>query len=403
MRRLLFACWIPGMIVFAQAAPTHRLAAPFEAKVGGQVVSLPAGAEVEVASDDGKIAMVRHALPGGATTLLFVPHSLLKTLAAPKNAVPASTPVPASSPQESQSPVAPAVEKSAGVNLATLDGKTFMGRILRLEKRHVVLLNASGEVEDVLLKELDNDSGSAVERWKFQSNGKRSEADPRLKPGNKFNLLFPELGASRSSDPAKIQIRIPENYQPDKPAPLALYFGGGEGTDNCDALKTLVDSSEWVLVAFPFPKDVTTPLHAYDEGKGGDLIKFQEPMLDRLQALLPNTDPQRRVVVGTSNGAHMIAIGACDGWKEFSDYFSAFVMHEGGGSESKDFSPLRKKAVFVLMGRQSTSLGFSERVVSNVKKARIKPDVFVAESEGHGMGDDSRAAIKEWIAMLPAK
>lgn len=111
----------------------------------------------------------------------------------------------------------------------------------------------------------------------------------------------------------------------------------------------------------------------------------------------------RRVVVGTSNCAHMIAIGSGDGWKEFVDYFSTFVRHEGGGSENKNLRSLRKKAVFVMMTQPSKSLGFSQEVVSNVEKARIKPNVFVAESEGHGMGNESRATIKEWIAKLPAK
>lgn len=221
LRRLFFGFGMAGIIVGTQAAPTHQLTSTFEAKVGGQVASLPVGTEVEVVSDDGKMAMVRHALPGGATTL---------------------------------------------------DDKSVDGRILRLEKRRVFVLNNSGEAEDVLLKELDKDSRSVMEKWRFQNQGKSPEADPRVKLGNQFSLVFPELGASQSADPAKIQIRIPENYQPDKRVPLALYFGGGGGTGNYDALKGLVDSSGWVLVAFSYPKDVSTSLHAYDEGKSGELI-----------------------------------------------------------------------------------------------------------------------------------
>lgn len=36
-------------------------------------------------------------------------------------------------------------------------------------------------------------------------------------------------------------------------------------------------------------------------------------------------------------------IGVCDGWKEFSEHFSTFVQHEGGGSESKDSTVLEKR------------------------------------------------------------
>lgn len=389
----------------SSAAPTHQLIRTFEATTGGQAVSLPAGTTVEVSSGDSKTAMVRHSLPGGSTTLLFIPVGYLKPLETPSSeAAPSASPTAAEVPRSvvAATPVA-APPKPAGVRLATKDGKSAEGRILRVEKRYVVVLNSEGCAEDLILKDLDKPSQDLVAKWKFQAGTKVPEPDPRVVPGKKISLMFPELGASRSSDPAKIQIRIPENYQPGKPSPLALYFGGGDGTDNCDSLNGFVDSKDWVLVAFPFPKNVSAPLHAYDEGKSGDLIEFQEPMLERLQALLPNTDPERRVVMGTSNGAHMIGIGACDGWKEFSKYFSAFVMHEGGGSESKDFGALRRKSVFVLMGDQSASLGFSKGVVTNVKKANIKPDVFIAQGEGHGMGDASRAAIKEWIAKLPAK
>jgi len=211
-------------------------------------------------------------------------------------------------------------------------------------------------------------------------------------------LEFPELGPSRTSDPARIQIRIPEDYTPDHPVPLALYLGGGQGTDNGDALKNFVDPAQWVTVAFPYPQAVNTPLHAFKEGKSGDLIDFQKPMLERLQALLPNVDPKRRVVVGSSNGAHMIAIATCDGWKEFAEYFNAFVLHEGGGSGSWNFSAVRRKKVFILMGEKSESLKFSEGVVAAAERSRLKPDVFVAPGEGHGMGAASREAIKEWIA-----
>ncbi len=402
---LLVPAFVLAVGTLSPAAPTHQLIRAYEATTGGQAVSLPAGTAVEVSSGDGKTAMVRHSLPGGSTTLLFIPSGYLKPLETlPAAAAPSASPAAVQAPRPVITATPPAVpQKPAGVRLSTKDGKSSEGRILRVEKRHVVVLNVEGGAEDLILKDLDKPSQDLVERWKFQAGTKAPDPDPRVVPGKKLSLAFPELGASRSSDPAKIQIRIPENYQPGKPSPLALYLGGGDGTDNCDALNGFVDSKDWVLVAFPFPKNVSVPLHAYDEGKSGDLIKFQEPMLERLQALLPNTDPERRVVMGTSNGAHMIAIAACDGWKEFSKYFSAFVMHEGGGSQSWDFAALRRKSVFVLMGDQSASLGFSKSVVTNVKKANIKPDVFVAQGEGHGMGDASRAAIKDWIAKLPEK
>ncbi len=379
----------------AQAAPTHQLVRSFEASAGGQIISLPAGTEVEASPGDGKSFMVRHTLPGGSTTLLFIPVESLRILAKP-----AATPAP---PVAATPPVATATPKPAGIRLTTSDGRTVEGRILRVEKRYVVVWNGHDDPEDLPLKSLDKPSQDLVARWKSQSGGKPPEADPRVVPGKKFSLTFPNIGESRSSNPAKIQIHIPDHYQPGKPVPLALFLGGGEGGDNCDALNDFVNTQDWVTVAFPYPASAPRPLHAFREGKSRDLIEFQEPMLERLQALLPNTEPRRRVVVGSSNGAHMIGIASCDGWKEFAEYFSAFVLHEGGGSASWDFNSLRRKNVFVLMGGKSESLDFARAVVTNIEKARIKPEVFVAPDEGHGMGNGSRAAIRDWIAKLPAK
>lgn len=379
------------------ATPTHQLVRPFETAVSGQVVSLPVGTGVEASPGDGKSLMVRHTLPGGSTTLIFIPVEFLKPLGKTTTTPPPAPPTPASSPPPSPPP------KSAGLSLTTTDGRTVEGRILRVEKRDVVIGNASETPVDLPLKSLDKPSHDLVARWKAQSGSKTPEPDPRLQPGKKFELVFSDLGESRSANPARIQIRIPENYRPDNPVPLVLYLGGGEGTDNCDAANAFVDNREWVTVAFPYPASAPRPLHAFREGKSRDLIEFQTPMLERLQALLPNTDPKRRVVIGSSNGAHMIGIASCDGWEEFAEYFSAFVLHEGGGSASWDFSALRRKDVFVLMGGKSDSLDFARHVVSKVEKARIKPTVFVAPDEGHGMGNATREAIREWVAKLPAK
>jgi hypothetical protein len=121
-----------------------------------------------------------------------------------------------------------------------------------------------------------------------------------------------------------------------------------------------------------------------------------------LQALLPNTDPKRRVVIGISNGAHMIGAAVCDGWKEFSDSFSAFVLHEGGASVNHDFNALRRKDVLVAMGEKSEHRDFAEWVVGKMEEARFKPEVFVASGEGHGLGDAAREGIRAWIAGLGA-
>jgi len=389
-----------------QSAPTHQVVTPFESSVAGYVVSLPVGTEVEALPGDGKTLMVRHILPSGSVTLLFIPiPSLRPIIKAQKTTEPATPAPPEAAPSAVplSSPPATPTPQSANVRLSTDDGRTTEGRILRLEKRYVVVWNGQDTPVDLPLKSLDKPSQDLVARWKSQSINKPQSPDPRIVPGQKLDLIFHDIGESRSSNPTRIQIRIPENYEPGKLMPLALFLGGGEGNDNCDVLDSFVDRNHWILVAFPYPKSAPRPLDAYREGKSDDLIAFQEPMLERVQALLPNTDPNRRVVIGSSNGAHMIGIASCDGWKEFVDYFGAFVLHEGGGSKSRDFSALRRKQVILLMGAKSESLEFAKGIATRLEKARVKAEVFVANEEGHGMGEASRETIKNWIAKLPTK
>lgn len=394
--RIFLATLLCSAANHAKAA-TCELTREFTTTAGGENVRLPIGSQVEAMPGDRKNAMVRYALSNGSSTLLFVPLAYLKTAASvtktPASAIPTAT--------TGTPPSATLVRKDDPIHLKTNNGNSAEGKILRVEKRYAVVIDADSKPHDLLLKDLDPSSTAIVERWKFQNTGKNTPTDPRVKAGSRFSIEFSDLGASRSSDPAKFQIRIPESYQPGKPSPIALFFGGGDGTDDCGILESMVDPKEWIIVAFPYPKDVKTPLYAVQEGRARDLVEFERPMLERLEAIVPNTDPNRRVVIGTSNGAHMIAIGSCDGWKEFPKYFSAYVMHEGGSCESGDFSALRKKHVLIGMGADSEHKGFSEAVANTAKSARVKPDTFVAKGEGHGMGDESRKAIKEWIAKLP--
>ena len=99
------------------------------------------------------------------------------------------------------------------VEAASDDGKIVEDRIVRVEKRHVVVKTGENEVADVALKALDKPSLDLVGTWKFQAGTKTPEPDPRVVPGKTFHLIFPEPGASRSSDPAKISIRIPDSHQ----------------------------------------------------------------------------------------------------------------------------------------------------------------------------------------------
>lgn len=379
------------------AEPTHELTQKFEASISGETVVLEAGAKVEVVQWLEPTAFVKHSLSGGGATILQIPTAQLQKIPAAAHAATLTLTPKTEGIALAQTTAPDSPTDKTRIKLTATDGKVFEGKIIRVEKTVVVLHQAEDEVLDIALKSLDEPSKGLVADHASQLKGKPAIPDPRVIPGKKIFLSFPELGASNQSDPAKIQIRIPENYKADQPVPLILFMAGGEGSENCDGASAFVDPQNYILVAFPYSKKYPSPMKACIAGQTDELIAFQKPMLERLKLLVPNSDPLNRVVVGTSNGAHSIAVASCDGWDEFTDFFSAYVMHEGGGSKSGNFKALKRKDVYVMMGADSTNRAFAEGIAKAVEKSNPRVETYATPGEGHGIGDKSREAAKAWI------
>lgn len=389
------------------AAPTHRLIEDVEVSVSGKPHALKRGTEVQLVSEMQGKAYVKCSLPNGVVTVVPLSKEVLEELT---KKTPEEEPRQEPHPDTKQpEPSAPSTEpirtepKSTN-HLALVDkeGSRYEGELIRMEPEWVVLKTSGNQVTDVYIGSLNKESAKSIETWRRLNKNFNALADPRIKPGETLSLSFPHLGASKQANPARFTVQIPENYEPDKKVPVVLFLGGGQGTDDCTRASFLVDSADYVMVAFPYPKALANPKDAIAEGHARDLIAFQKPMLERLQHLIPNTDPEHRIAFGHSNGAHMIGISVSGGWHEFVDYFSGFILHEGGLKEG-DFGDLRRKDVLCMMGAKSDFRAFAEMVVRQMKSGRVKPDVHAAEGEGHGLGSGSKEAAAEWIAELRKK
>jgi len=233
------------------AEPTHELTQKFEASISGETVVLETGARVEVVQWLEPTAFVKHSLSGGGATILQIPTAQLRKIPAAAHAATLTlTPkTEGIAPAQTTAPDFP-TDKTR-IKLTATDGKVFEGKVIRVEKTVVVLHQAEDEVLDIALKSLDEPSKGLVADHASPLKGKPAIPDPRVIPGKKIFLSFPELGASNQSDPAKIQIRIPENYKADQPVPLILFMAGGEGSENCDGASAFVDPQNYILVAFP--------------------------------------------------------------------------------------------------------------------------------------------------------
>jgi pimeloyl-ACP methyl ester carboxylesterase len=226
-------------------------------------------------------------------------------------------------------------------------------------------------------------------------------AAPALEPGSTLLLDFPELGEMHDKLPAACEVRIPKTYDPRKPVPLLVWFGGGKGSHQVGGARGLVDFDRFVVVALPYPRGVLPRIAAQNDGPVDAHWVFQRAMLNRVVERVPNIDPRLRLVAGTSSGGHHIAYGLDRGWAGFADYFTAFIVHEGGAQPlTHRFPGAKGKRVLVVYGEESDSLTWRTWFNWQVEKSGAEATIIGIPGAGHGLNEDGRRAIRTWTDAL---
>lgn len=222
--------------------------------------------------------------------------------------------------------------------------------------------------------------------------------EPRLVPGEVVTLAFPELGEMQDKLPAACEVSVPKNYDPAKPVPLLVWFGGGKGSHSVGGARGVVDFDKFVVVALPYPKGRLPRLAAQEDGTIDAHWAFQRTMLERVKQVVPNIDPRRRLVAGTSSGGHHIAYGLDRGWAGFADYFTVFIVHEGGAQPLTRRLPGAKgKRLLVVYGEETDSLAWRTWFNWHVERSGAEATIIGVPGAGHGLNDDARNVIREWI------
>jgi pimeloyl-ACP methyl ester carboxylesterase len=228
-------------------------------------------------------------------------------------------------------------------------------------------------------------------------------ADPatRVVPGETLTLNFPELGEMHDKLPAACQVSIPKHFDPAKPVPLLVWFGGGKGSHSVGGARGVVDFDRFVVVALPYPGGVLPRIAAQKDGRIDAHWAFQKPMLEGVARVVPNLDPRLRLVAGTSSGGHHIAYGLDRGWAGFADYFTAFIVHEGGAQPLTPRLPgAKRKRLLVVYGEESDSLTWRTWFNWHVERSGADATIIGVPGAGHGLNEDGRKVIREWIEGL---
>jgi len=230
------------------------------------------------------------------------------------------------------------------------------------------------------------------EPYEVVKNIKSNNLD--LLPGKILHLDVPNFGGD---DLVKrvCEARIPENYKVDKPVPLLVWFSPGGGSNRVSSIPPIVDFHEFLLVAIPYPSN-KLPRLAVKSGNIDSFWEYEEPMLEYVKTIVPNISKTVRIAGGFSSGAHLVGSGLDRDWLGFTDFFTGYVMHEGGYSPEMKFRGVRSNhKILVTYGLQNNSYG---RVVAReMKKSGVSPTVIKLAHTGHAMSQESIDAIREWI------
>jgi pimeloyl-ACP methyl ester carboxylesterase len=222
-------------------------------------------------------------------------------------------------------------------------------------------------------------------------------------PGTVLRLEFPELGEMRDRQPVAVEVNIPASYDPARPSPLLVWIAGGGGSHLVEGARGVVDFERFVVAALPFPEGRSV----LQAGKKGELAGHRELMLvllERLRDRLPNLDPRARYVAGTSNGGHLIAYAIDGAWPGFADYFTHFIIHEGGAKPLTHRLPAaRDKRILFVYGEESSSLVWSTWFAWNLGQAGAAATIVGLPGSGHGFDASARAAVRDWISATLAE
>ena len=195
------------------------------------------------------------------------------------------------------------------------------------------------------------------------------------------------------------EVRVPEGYREDTPVPLLVWFSPGGGSDRAASVPPIVDFHTCLVVAIPYPNH-KLPRLAIKAGEAqiNAFWKYEAPMLAYLRYRFPNISQHVRIAAGFSSGAHLVGSGIDLDWQGFTDFFTAFVLHEGGYGPMMHFSGVQSgHKLLVTYGTQKGYRSYGKVVARKMKHAGIHPNIITLPHTTHAMTQESIDAIREWI------
>ncbi len=241
------------------------------------------------------------------------------------------------------------------------------------------------------------------------------DAVPRLVPGQTFSIRFPEMPVTfaelldKKGVEPMMTVFLPRNYDRQRKHPLLIFLGGGGGSrgQNPTVARKLTEETDFICVDLPLFKEKLDPPATGNgtsrliiQGSDGKFMwSFYQTMLAKLEAAVPNIDPARRVLGGSSNGAHATAalIDESDG--EMARRFSGFFFVEGGG-RLQHYDLLKGKEFLMLYG-SDRSRKRAREIYESAMAAGAKATLREMKNVGHAFPESQYAMVRAWLRGEP--
>ena len=283
-------------------------------------------------------------------------------------------------------------------------GRTLDAEIVSAAPPQVTMKRADGQVFTLPIAGFTEEDQVFIRAWKppgMPVPAPGLPANPDLKSGASLRLDFPTLAPDRKGDPAACNLRLPANYDPTKKHPLIVWLGGGDGGNQPGS--GFVPEGDFVMAGLPFPKDANNPGQANMVGEFDEIWDYHRTMLDEIHRRVPNLDRASSVIAGFSNGAHAIdGMLRVKGGKEggLADYFGAFVLADGGGTDSAkgSYPSLKGKFAYCCYGETSPAADIVPSAAKDFRGRGAEMVLSEMAGTGHAFADFEQVKVKEWLA-----
>lgn len=226
-----------------------------------------------------------------------------------------------------------------------------------------------------------------------------------LERGKLFSLPFPEMPKTygdirRNTAHATIMsVFLPTNYTPKRKFPLLIFLGpedGGYG-QNPAVARQICQEKDFICVDLPqFRAPSPTPSLTISAEDAKFNWMLYQTMLAKLDTIVPNIDPDQRVIGGFSNGAHLTAGMIDETHGGAANAFSAFIFVEGGG-RLVNYKLLKDKPLLVVYSAAPEKQARMHEIVDMAKAAGVKITAHEMQQTRHAFPPEEYPAVRAWL------